>query len=198
MTMAQTLPAAIARTIACRNTHTLSSSARSRLARFSPSRPHPFSTTAPALSRGKKPSPGSGDRDAAPVAGKKSRDGGSGAGAADPLDLSPLEAAIARTLDWLKRQIAEGRNGGKNAAAIEGLRVTMPKGGELKLGDVAQVVTRNRVLVVLVADKEVFLFFGFLMSVTKKGRKKGSFPNTCLIVVSEDSLSRYYCNPPPK
>lgn len=81
----------------------------------------------------------------------------------DPLDLSWLEAAVDRALDSLKKQITAVRKGGRDAAAIEALQVSLTKSGgkTFKVGDVAQVVPRGRVLAVIVGEKEVWLFSGF-------------------------------------
>lgn len=89
----------------------------------------------------------------------------------DPFDFSALNDSIANQLDWLKKQIAEVRKGGRSAAAIEELRVSLPGGGAQKtnLGELAHVVPRGRVLAVMVGDKEVcFIFSGLYFSSTGK------------------------------
>lgn len=148
LTMAQTLPAAIARNILYCHTRTLSSSRNQLPPCFryrTPSRPA-FSTTAPVLKKGKKPSSLSDDNVDAAV---------------NPLDFSALQAAISRTIDQLKRQITETRKGPRDVAAIEGLRVSLVKNSKetVELGQLAQVVSRGRILAVMVGDREVRLIF---------------------------------------
>lgn len=180
MTMAQMLSAVITRNIACCHTRALSSSSSHsrlssscRLQSRTPSRYYPFSTIttiSPVIKRTKKTNYHFGDirtaSNTAAAARKKSRGGGgSSSDVVDPLDLSlsRLEASAASALDLLKKQITAVRKGGRDAAAIEELRVSLTKsgGGTVKLGDVAQVVPRGRVLAVVVLEKEVWLLYGF-------------------------------------
>ena len=68
-----------------------------------------------------------------------------------------------RVLESLKKQITAVRKGGRDAAAIEELPVSLTKSGgkAAKVGDLAQVSARGRVLAVMVAEKEVCADFFF-------------------------------------
>ena len=164
--MSRTLPAAI---IITRNLArcTLSSSCQRKLLtpciQSSRTPSCHFSTTGPLLKQrgaaGKKPS--SSDAFPPPAAAAKAADRKKAAdrdASSDPFDFDELQASIARTLDWMKKQIAELRNGsGRSAVAIEELRVSMARGRQetVRLAEVAQVVPRGRVLAVMVGEKEV-------------------------------------------
>ncbi|MCJ1426828.1 hypothetical protein MMC29_004731, partial [Sticta canariensis] len=169
--MAQTLSAVITRNIACCHTRPLSSSSSHsrlssscRLQSRTPSHYYPFSTIttiSPVLKRTKNTNYHSADirtaSNTAATAHKKSRGGGSSSSdVVDPFDLSGLEASVEGALDSLKKQITAVRKGGRDATAIEELQVSLTKSGAktVKLGDVAQVVPRGRVLAVMVGEKE--------------------------------------------
>ncbi|MCJ1468958.1 hypothetical protein MMC07_007589 [Pseudocyphellaria aurata] len=170
--MAQTLATALfARTIAsssstsCHTARTLSQSRR----KLTPCQvPHlappttrarfPFSTTAPALKRGGGKKHVDDDTTSAAASGRKNRNSrdAEGSDAVDPPDPDVLADAVKRGIDRLKSQIAELRKGGRDVAAIEELPVTLVKGEAqaVKLGEVAQVMARGRVLVVMAGDKK--------------------------------------------
>lgn len=101
----------------------------------------------------------------------------------DPLDFSPLQAAITHAIDQLKGRITEARKGPRDVAAIEGLQVSLVKDSKetIKLGELAQVVSRGRMVAVMVGHSEVrsiFRLFGFL-SAKERGK---CFPITSSIV----------------
>lgn len=108
----------------------------------------PFTTNPPLLKKsgGKQES----KRAAAPNAAKT-------AGVTDPFDFSVFEADIKRTLDSLKHDLSKIRAGGLDAERIEDVRVKVggSKGAVVKVGEVAQVVQRGRVMVVMVGEAEV-------------------------------------------
>lgn len=139
---------------------------------------------------------------------KNNHNSNSNKGAVDPLDTNALADAVKRGVERLKSQIASLRKGGRDAAAIEELRVTLVKGEAqtqaqtVKLGEVAQVVGRGRVLVVMAGDKKVcgggvvfffsllflLLFFGFIRRDWRKSvKRKGVGLKPRML-----SLSRYH------
>lgn len=100
------------------------------------------------------------------------------AGRDDAHDFSGFQHEIDKATDYLKSELSKLRAGGLDLAAIEALRVSLgtsgggkggaPKkdgarsGGKgqsdtVKLGDVAQVVPRGRIVVILIGEKEVYL-----------------------------------------
>lgn len=83
----------------------------------------------------------------------------------DPLDFAVFEADIKHTLDSLKHDLSKIRAGGLDAEKIENVRVKLGAGGRgqvVRVEDVAQVVQRGRVMVVMVGDDEVRLFIALL------------------------------------
>lgn len=86
----------------------------------------------------------------------------SAAGSDDPFDFSELESGISKAHDKLKDELSKLRAGGRfNPELLENLRVQLvnkdkESGKEsVRLGDVAQVVPRGRVLGVMVGEKDV-------------------------------------------
>jgi hypothetical protein len=83
----------------------------------------------------------------------------------DPLDFSVFEADIKRTLDGLKHDLGRIRAGGLDAEKIENVRVKLGPGGRgevVRVGEVAQVVQRGRVMVIMVGEGEVGFLFIYL------------------------------------
>jgi len=102
------------------------------------------------------------------------------AGSDDAHDFSGFQHEIDKATDYLKSELSKLRAGGLDLEAIEALRVNLgtsggAKGGgskkdgprsggkgksdTVKLGDVAQVVPRGRIVVIMVGEKEVKLLF---------------------------------------
>lgn len=100
------------------------------------------------------------------------------AGRDDPHDFSGFRHEIDKATDYLKSELSKLRPGGLDLEAIEALRVSLStsgggKGGSskkdgarsggkgksdtVKLGDVAQVVPRGRIVVIMIGEKEVNL-----------------------------------------
>lgn len=100
------------------------------------------------------------------------------AGRDDAHDFSAFQLEIDKATDYLKSELSKLRPGGLDLEAIEALRVSLSpsaggKGGgsrkdgprsggkgksdTVKLGDVAQVVPRGRIVVIMVGEKEVNL-----------------------------------------
>jgi len=76
----------------------------------------------------------------------------------DPFDFSELETALARAHDRLKDDLSKLRAGGRfNPELVENLRVSLDKNSKetFKLGDLAQVVPRGRVLNLIAGDGDV-------------------------------------------
>lgn len=75
----------------------------------------------------------------------------------DPLDFSAFEAAIERILESLKAELAKLRHTGRSPEVIEALRVKLVKGSKdtVALGEIAQVIPRGRILLVVVGEKDV-------------------------------------------
>lgn len=75
----------------------------------------------------------------------------------DPLDFSAFEVAIERILESLKAELAKLRHTGRSPEVIEALRVKLVKGSKdtVALGEIAQVIPRGRVLLVVVGEKDV-------------------------------------------
>ncbi|KAI4130063.1 MAG: hypothetical protein LQ338_001914 [Usnochroma carphineum] len=86
---------------------------------------------------------------------------------ADPTDFSTLEAEIDTVVTKLREEIRRIKPGGVDVEAVENLRVTLKHSGAnekgaaakgrkdfVKVGDLAQVVPRGRVLIILVGEKE--------------------------------------------
>jgi len=80
----------------------------------------------------------------------------------DPFDFSELETGITKAHDKLKDDLSKLRAGGRfNPELVENLRVSLVnKDNEsgkqsVRLGDVAQVVPRGRVLGIMVGEKDV-------------------------------------------
>jgi ribosome recycling factor len=67
-----------------------------------------------------------------------------------------LETDISDAIDKLKTDLSQLRQGGRfNPQVLEGLRVQLKQGGPVKLGDLAQVVPKGRVVQVVVGEQEV-------------------------------------------
>lgn len=87
----------------------------------------------------------------------------------DPTDFSALEAQIERIVAGLREEVKRIKPGGVDVQAVEDVRVTLKKGGSadkgekevVKVGELAQVVPRGRVLLLLVGEKEVCYLLGF-------------------------------------
>ncbi len=80
------------------------------------------------------------------------------AAAEDPYDLSELEDGISRAQEQLKNDLSKLRSGGRfNPEVIDNLRVRVDKASKetARLGDLAQVVPRGRMLNVMVGEKDV-------------------------------------------
>lgn len=76
----------------------------------------------------------------------------------NPYDFSQLEANIGKAHKKLKAELSLLRAGGRfNHEAVENLRVNVDKGSKAteRLGDLAQVVPKGRVLNILVGEKDV-------------------------------------------
>ncbi|KAL8918005.1 MAG: hypothetical protein Q9208_007603 [Pyrenodesmia sp. 3 TL-2023] len=124
-----------------------------------PQHPHrTFTTTPQPLSKhgGKKASKNTVAHNAAKTADDA---------ADNPTDFSALEAQIAQIITGLREEIRRIKPGGVDVQAVEDVRVTLKKGGSadkgakggkdvVRIGELAQVVPRGRVLVLLVGEKE--------------------------------------------
>ncbi|KAL9009638.1 MAG: hypothetical protein Q9173_005349, partial [Seirophora scorigena] len=120
---------------------------------------HPFITTPPRLSKqgGKKAS-----KNTVSVNADKT----SSLDYADPGDFSALEANIETIVAGLRDNVKRIKPGGVDVEAVGDIRVTLKKAGGssdkggkgakdvVKVGELAQVVPRGRVLVLLVGEKE--------------------------------------------
>lgn len=91
----------------------------------------------------------------------------------DAFDFSTFEAAIAKTIEKLQRDLGALRTGGRlSVNTIEGLKVPITRVGDRKvneakkemimLSDLCQIVPRGRGIVILVGDREVLTLFPFL------------------------------------
>lgn len=77
-------------------------------------------------------------------------------GSEDPFDFSALESDINDAVEKLKADLSQLRQGGRfNPQVLESLRVQLKQGGPVKLGDLAQVVPKGRVVQVVVGEQEV-------------------------------------------
>ncbi|KAG9997893.1 ribosome recycling factor, partial [Aureobasidium melanogenum] len=77
------------------------------------------------------------------------------AGSEDPFDFSALESDISDAVEKLKSDLSQLRQGGRfNPQVLESLRVQLKQGGPVKLGDLAQVVPKGRVVQVVVGEQE--------------------------------------------
>lgn len=93
-----------------------------------------------------------------PVEGPALKGGASAPDADDPYDVAALESGIAHAQERLREDLSKLRAGGRfNPEVVEDLRVTLDKAAKqtVRLGDVAQVVPRGRVLSVMVGENEV-------------------------------------------
>jgi ribosome recycling factor len=75
-------------------------------------------------------------------------------------DVSELEASILKAIEKLTHDLAQLRSGGRlNPDIVESLKVQLGTAGQgketVRLGDIAQVVPRGRVLNVICGDEEV-------------------------------------------
>ncbi|THW12751.1 ribosome recycling factor [Aureobasidium pullulans] len=76
-------------------------------------------------------------------------------GSEDPFDFSALESDINDAVEKLKADLSQLRQGGRfNPQVLESLRVQLKQGGPVKLGDLAQVVPKGRVIQVVVGEQE--------------------------------------------
>jgi ribosome recycling factor len=77
-------------------------------------------------------------------------------GSEDPFDFSALETDIESAVEKLKNDLSQLRQGGRfNPQVLETLRVQLKAGGPAKLGDLAQVVPKGRVVQVVVGEQDV-------------------------------------------
>ncbi|KAG9966851.1 ribosome recycling factor, partial [Aureobasidium melanogenum] len=77
------------------------------------------------------------------------------AGSEDPFDFSALESDISDAVEKLKSDLSQLKQGGRfNPQVLESLRVQLKQGGPVKLGDLAQVVPKGRVVQVVVGEQE--------------------------------------------
>lgn len=149
-----------------------------------PHHPPSFSTSNPRLSRGSKSNKAkqSAESPSSPLPfGSSSTTGSSGnlpggSPAPDPFDFSLLDAAHERLVTKLQTDLGKLKPGGLSLDAVEGVRVELTgtdglitakgkgrekekeKGGRVRVGDIAQVLVRGRICVVLVGEKEVCSF----------------------------------------
>ncbi|KAK5130668.1 hypothetical protein LTR16_001373 [Cryomyces antarcticus] len=75
----------------------------------------------------------------------------------DPFDFSVLESDIAKVHERLQHELKKLRLGGRfNPEVLEALRVHLVKGGKesVRLGDVAQVIPKGRVVQLVVGEKD--------------------------------------------
>ncbi|TKA77030.1 hypothetical protein B0A49_02313 [Cryomyces minteri] len=75
----------------------------------------------------------------------------------DPFDFSVLEADIVKVHERLQHELKKLRSGGRfNPEVLEALRVHLVKGGKesVRLGDVAQVIPKGRVVQLIVGEKD--------------------------------------------
>jgi ribosome recycling factor len=78
-------------------------------------------------------------------------------GSEDPFDFSALESDISDAVEKLKTDLSQLRQGGRfNPQVLENLRVQLKQGGPVKLGDLAQVVPKGRVVQIVVGEQEVY------------------------------------------
>ena len=89
-------------------------------------------------------------------------------------DLSEYEAGIERAQGRLREELAKVQPGGvgRDLEALEGVRVVLGgkgEGGNVRLGDVAQVVPRGKAVVVLVGEREVSLGLFLFVSLSRLG-----------------------------
>ncbi|KAI5248376.1 ribosome recycling factor [Aureobasidium subglaciale] len=76
-------------------------------------------------------------------------------GSEDPFDFSVLESDISDAVEKLKNDLSQLRQGGRfNPQVLESLRVQLKQGGPVKLGDLAQVVPKGRIVQVVVGEQE--------------------------------------------
>ncbi|KAI5200093.1 ribosome recycling factor [Aureobasidium subglaciale] len=76
-------------------------------------------------------------------------------GSEDPFDFSALESDINDAVEKLKNDLSQLRQGGRfNPQVLESLRVQLKQGGPVKLGDLAQVVPKGRIVQVVVGEQE--------------------------------------------
>ncbi len=88
----------------------------------------------------------------------KTTDSASGKSSDDPLDTTKLDAEIHKAIERLVDDLSKLRGGGRfSPELVESLRVHLVKGSKetARLGDVAQVIPKGRVLSVIVGEKEV-------------------------------------------
>ncbi|KAH0290965.1 ribosome recycling factor [Aureobasidium namibiae CBS 147.97] len=77
------------------------------------------------------------------------------AGSEDPFDFSALETDISDAIAKLKDDLSQLRQGGRfNPQVLESLRVQLKQGGAVKLGDLAQVVPKGRIVQVVAGEQE--------------------------------------------
>jgi ribosome recycling factor len=82
----------------------------------------------------------------------------SASAADDPYNFTELEASIQHALERLQNELSKLRGGGRfNTDLIETLKVTVGKAEKetVRLGDLAQVIPRGRMVVVMVGDEDV-------------------------------------------
>lgn len=121
---------------------------------------------------------------------------------ADPSDFSVLEANIETIVAGLRDNVKRIKPGGVDVEAVGEVRVTLKKpggssssssssdkGGKgardvVKVGELAQVVPRGRVLVLLVGEKEVC--FSFSLSISFLLSKKGKEPSRACFILREE------------
>jgi ribosome recycling factor len=77
-------------------------------------------------------------------------------------DVSGLEAQVLKAIEKLTHDLSQLRGGGKlNPEIVEGLKVQLGTAGQgketVRLGDIAQVVPRGRMINVVCGEEEVYL-----------------------------------------
>ena len=137
----------------------------------------PFSTTSPWQKKGGKAAReasretanASSSGSTSETSNSSNSNSSSGSGSSDDAsDFSALEAEIQKAIEKLRGDLSKLRSGGRfNPDVLEALRVQLGKASGsamVKLGDVAQVVPKGRVVQVLVGEQDVSgnIFFSFV------------------------------------
>jgi ribosome recycling factor len=114
-----------------------------------------FSNTTPTYKKGGKAAREA-SRSDSPSSSSSSSSTTTSGDSEDPFDFSALETDISDAIDKLKTDLSQLRQGGRfNPQVLEALRVQLKQSGPVKLGDLAQVVPKGRVVQVVVGEQEV-------------------------------------------